>query len=541
MSYDFKNLITYVYPNVGNSNNKFYVNNVDWGYTPTDVHVDWRADSSIPVVNTASNGQSWKRVWVTFKTKDNLSMNEDHYVLFRAISDVDSNNNRRYPFYGISQIKLEEGNTPTTYSYSTHDWESYIDIKSNEIALNVRDGLKNTGINIESGHITLNADKTDVIGNLNIYSNNESGLTIYDSDNTPRVQIQPVNIGSMDDYNGGSFSFIHSNAYSTTATDTDFIVNTEPVNITVNANDRISIVNPIAYMSYNQQFCSASTATIRIYVKKGSSTVIDRTMTATLVANGTTHYYIYNGTIRFTASEAGTYQISARLTSSDRVEAGQTMFGDLAVRVEYSVEHQTIIGLDGMTSYAAANKYFWCGTDGVRIQNGNAGIQFREKPMQVLCNNAGLWLPFYNYVPIFKPTFTQQYIPHLQELKYAYRINPVNDFGYCLVDMPGMNNSYNKVESWVCLPDENFTVNGVTMTLPIGYRVKIINSTPDTRIYVTTYNDLGSVLPTSSGKQMNIMDDNGDYNVQTVLWSAGKMSDEFIYTGDCWRELKDPQ
>jgi hypothetical protein len=55
----------------------------------------------------------------------------------------------------------------------------------------------------------------------------------------------------MDDYNGGSFSFIHSNAYSTTATDTDFIVNTDAVNITVNANDRISIVNPIAYMSYN--------------------------------------------------------------------------------------------------------------------------------------------------------------------------------------------------------------------------------------------------------------------------------------------------
>lgn len=73
----------------------------------------------------------------------------------------------------------------TAYSQSSHDWESMIDIRANKISAVVKDGLTSTGIDIESGLITLNADKTEINGNLNVHSN--AGLTVYDDENVPRV------------------------------------------------------------------------------------------------------------------------------------------------------------------------------------------------------------------------------------------------------------------------------------------------------------------------------------------------------------------
>ena len=57
------------------------------------------------------------------------------------------------------------------------------------------ESLRRTGIDIVSGKINLNADNTNINGNLNIYNANE-GLQIYDSDNTPKVSIINKTLGS---------------------------------------------------------------------------------------------------------------------------------------------------------------------------------------------------------------------------------------------------------------------------------------------------------------------------------------------------------
>ena len=113
---DYENLHTYIYPNVGNTNYHHFINGKEQtGYPKTDVDVSWINDAEIP----ASNG--WKRVSVTFKTRDDLSLTASHYVTFRAFNIKDSSNNWTYPQIYIAHPKLEEGNVATAWSQSAHD------------------------------------------------------------------------------------------------------------------------------------------------------------------------------------------------------------------------------------------------------------------------------------------------------------------------------------------------------------------------------------------------------------------------------------
>lgn len=169
-----------MYPSVGNPNYKYYINGKESINTPSDVNVDWRNDNDVP----SSNG--WKRYSVTFKTRDDFSQTASCYVLFRAVVD-NNGGSHRFPNYAIAQPKLEEGQYATQFNYSQHDLEAQISVKANEIALRVRNGLIQTGINIENNLITLDAARTIINGNLNI--RDDSGLTVYDSDNIARIQI----------------------------------------------------------------------------------------------------------------------------------------------------------------------------------------------------------------------------------------------------------------------------------------------------------------------------------------------------------------
>jgi len=48
--------------------------------------------------------------------------------------------------------------------------------------------VNSTGINIEDGTITLNSDKTNFIGNINIYDASQ-GIIIYDNNKNPKITV----------------------------------------------------------------------------------------------------------------------------------------------------------------------------------------------------------------------------------------------------------------------------------------------------------------------------------------------------------------
>jgi hypothetical protein len=65
---------------------------------------------------------------------------------------------------------------------------SYIKQHADEINMQVVEGLKQTGIDIKSGQIVMDADNTTFLGNISL-QNPDNGITIYDNNSTPRVVI----------------------------------------------------------------------------------------------------------------------------------------------------------------------------------------------------------------------------------------------------------------------------------------------------------------------------------------------------------------
>ena len=68
---------------------------------------------------------------------------------------------------------------------------------ANQIRAQINTSLGSTGIDITNQLITLSAANVSINGNLNLYDNNNAGFTIYDENNTPRVNIQSDAIDSL--------------------------------------------------------------------------------------------------------------------------------------------------------------------------------------------------------------------------------------------------------------------------------------------------------------------------------------------------------
>lgn len=105
------------------------------------------------------------------------------------VSRIEGSINSNQDYLQICGIELRKGYWTEEQTSST----SLIKQTANEIELKV----KNTGINIDDGSITLNADNTTINGNLNLYNKNNNGLTFYDSNSISRINIQPKNIDTL--------------------------------------------------------------------------------------------------------------------------------------------------------------------------------------------------------------------------------------------------------------------------------------------------------------------------------------------------------
>ena len=418
----------------------------------------------------------------------------------------------------------------------------------------VKDGLANTGINIQNGTITLNASNTIINGNLNLYDAKNNGLTIYDAENFARVNIQSDSIGSIAQMANDTYTY---HTASTSISTTSFNNPVTSSNIGTLSAGRVIEIDNINITTYgsNSSYPSTYYATLKIEILNASTVVATKSVSLTRQ----TSYGNYKATsgVRFVAKTDGTYYVRYTISGISST-ATSPVYLMVNARIQTSDTTETFIGADGMYAHSGAHKIFWMGESELQIRFGFGGIRwndadkFANKGMEVVANIKGsspnykpVWLPFYNYVPTFEVgvgttpyLFTSQNIGNLSETKYAFRIDPYRDRGICVVHAGYIDTNGNQQESWIVLPPSTFTdADGNSASLPIGYQVTIINWT-SVNIYVAPYSN--------SKHGAVIVDGNRNTNYYCDLNST-QSRDTYIYVGnwaglgETWLSMHDTQ
>jgi len=148
----------------------------------------------IPLTSTKT------RYWFTFKTPDDSTINYFNAMIgFGSLSTNPSSDE----VINIAKPQLEEGTIPTDWKESTDDYKkemsSKIEQTVSSITLSVQEESKNkllkTGIDIENGKITLNADNTTVKGDFKVSAVNKAdGITLINEKGETAIMLknQPI-------------------------------------------------------------------------------------------------------------------------------------------------------------------------------------------------------------------------------------------------------------------------------------------------------------------------------------------------------------
>ena len=96
--------------------------------------------------------------------------------------------NHKYTWFAANGNNIR-GNLKVTSGTTVEDLITQMSVDEDEIIARINSSLGPTGIDIVNQKITLTAANTVINGNLNLYDSNNSGFTVYDDTNTPRVNI----------------------------------------------------------------------------------------------------------------------------------------------------------------------------------------------------------------------------------------------------------------------------------------------------------------------------------------------------------------
>lgn len=420
---------------------------------------------------------------------------------------------------------------------------------ANNVQINIYDELNNkTGIDVKNGQITLDADNTTIIGNLNI-TDTDNGLTVYDNDGVPRINLQPKKITDFtDDIEDTILSHIYT--YNN-ANPTAWNATSDSYSLSLTKGDTLELRRITATMYARN---TAST----VYPSGGESGLMYGTLTVTKPDNSTKTFNLVmqgkgNGRFQQTketliADLDGTYKFVFNVFTNDTFQTTyKYLYCTFSCSFEIAQVRQTYLGTDGLFAHTGASKQvvfnedetlLQFGANGIRwtekIVNGNAITGNRAMDVAVGYNNTNptsvTWIPFYNYTPIFNPSnwIKGSIINTGNTNKYYYKIDVQNDRGMCVVNYPPTDTSGRVQDAWILLPSQVIDDgNGnVGYYLPIGYTVTIINHTFLSALKCNLY-------VTGDAAQKNevvIIDSDRNYNYYCDL-SGTQSSDTYIYMG----------
>lgn len=454
----------------------------------------------------------------------------------------------------ISQIQQTADAISSRVTHIENDYVTHSELTqtADNIQLNVYNELnEKTGIDVSNGKITLNAENTTIVGNLNI-TDTENGLTVFDSDGVPRINLQPKQIRDIteDIYDAiipYKYRFTNESAASWYAT-------SESYALTLTKGDTIDIKRIQVVMS------AKNTANNTIFPYDGSSDgIVSGTLQVTTPDNTTQTFYltlagqgdglfIQSQKITLNAKSTGSYSFKYTMYAQTNYPAGYNqLYAYISCIYEPAQVRQTYIGTDGLFAHTGASKQVIFDEDTTLLQFGANGVRWTEKlknnnvvggnramDVAVGYNSTNptkiLWLPFYNYIPIFNPSIwtNGNIINTGHNNKYYYTINVQKDRGICVVDYPPFNESGVKQDAWILLPSEVMDDGNGSMGyyLPVGYQLTIINHT-----FITSEKCNLYVSGNATQKnQVVIIDSNRNTNYYANL-SGSQSSDTYIYMG----------
>lgn len=351
----------------------------------------WKVEDGklcIPITQTKT------RYWFTFKTPKN---NDIGFF------------NIMFGFWGATEEKevhfsrpqLEEGNMCTDWKesgvYYEKEMSSKIEQRASSITTSVDDKLNKmsskieqtassvklsveneingklnqTGIDIQNGSITLNADNTNIIGNLSLHASQNNGLVVFDESGNTRISLQPREIGRMSDNNMSTYDYLFKMTYFDVNNDTSFNKAIPRYNVKgAVANDKIQITEAyidINYIKGNTNYWTQPPQTIRYeYRIYSDSAVVDtENGTATLETIGHRHIYSIKN-LDYTVKNDGDYSVEVYVSAT--IPSGTTQV-ELSLNgyIIKAVPSLTFIGQDGYYSTQGIYKKIWFGKDGFEL------------------------------------------------------------------------------------------------------------------------------------------------------------------------------
>lgn len=286
-------------------------------------------------------------------------------------------------FY-ISNVMLAQGNVRMAWVPAPEEnldyTQSWITQKADEISLGVQNSLSKTGIDITSGKINLNANNTNINGNLNV-KDADIGLVLYDS-STPRISILNRNLGNVDSNTGSvgwpsnytSQSISSGNSYVSYSLTLNLGAFNSGYSVTLsnfslnNALDKILSANytePIIDgISSIQWYCigavSYGSSSSKISGGSFESTMNNSTITGT----GSQQYIYFYFTVYFISTN---HNYNRRLTT------------EVTCKTSSKTTNAMRIGKDAAIFQSAADKYAWLGgSDRSEIKYGDAKLTIRD-------------------------------------------------------------------------------------------------------------------------------------------------------------------
>lgn len=498
-SFNYKGRITtYVYPEVG-----------------TEI-----ADN----MHTFNLTGEWKRYSYTFKTVADLDESRNLGYLFRLIKTTE-NGTAYYSNAYICMPKLEEGTVATAWCTTDIDMKSYITqqaelieskimsedkVKSiisqstSNIKAEVYDEMnESTGINIETGQITLNADKLVLDGDIKI-KNADEGLIVYDTDNKARVLIQNKKIPTISNldtptykiYTISTFGSMFGNdvAYFTSKAqklDSVKIGDTYTVygtlwfatNVSGNSGTMVTL-NSTSYLEYRyilKNTTTGTTITTPTRYIKSTADVLDGSPTQSST---------------FDITEDGEYELQLDMTYI-KPTVTSNIYLRWEVDVNKTMAQYTQIGTDGIVSVRGEKQYLYFGNDGFEIKMNNFnGLRLTKNKCQQILSHSGtsgvtLWGSLGSFCEL---------ITNPNRVTLAVTTGGTSQGNKAVVRADGQY--YDKdmfvfdslsSEVWVKLPSGLLNVNGVNYSMPTGRIIRIKNLTSQ-KCYV--YCDSAQIIHT---------------------------------------------
>lgn len=390
---------------------------------------------------------------------------------------VSQSNNYTDSQIAIVQLTADGLTSRVTNIENDYVTSSELNQTATNITMNVYDELRNkTGIDIQSGQITLNAYNTIINGNLNL-TNADNGITIYDTDGTARIQLQPDNIGSIDDFDGGAEYYVRTSIY--TSNQSTYSLSTDKKKIgEFSASDTMTMTNIKCLMKSAegryQEVPTPSSVPVTIYLyKEGSNTPVT-SFSKTFTYSSTTRQFSTSD-ISYTIPSNGVYLFNATFTYNSTPQY-QNVYEEVYANINQTIQHQTYIGADGMYCNPAHDAMLWSGSDAIVMRWGEDGIRIdnegmKRTPVHAVTSGEPEWLPIDNYTHVTTITLSDY---TYNNNRYAYTIKPLQDTGIIASECPSFYES-GKV-THLMLPAYQFTHNGTQYVLPVGYTVKVINT-----------------------------------------------------------------